>query len=142
MKLFDYLKMHKYFVSIDVPDNEIDVVVVVCFNPEIADYVGLDFPYMDKFTNLIYKKVEIDYLMDNGTPVCKFSDIINKNIELFKEHVKKHWKKEMQWVLDQDNIDAGEFAYEFIKEFDNVIGGRYPESVNKQYYELLSNCKE
>ena len=142
MKLFDYLMMFNDWVSIDVPDNEIDAVIAVDFIPGEADKIDEDFPYMDKFTTLLYKKVEINNLMDGGTPVCKFSDIINKNIELFKEHVKKHWKEEMQWVLDQDNIDAGEFAYEFIKEFDNVIGGRYPESVNKQYYELLSNCKE
>ena len=92
---------------------------------------------MDKFVNLLLKSVEIDYLRSDGVPICKFSDIINNNLDMFKEHVKKHWSEDCQWVLNQDAIDAGEFAYEFIKEFDNVVGGRYGESVNKQYYELL-----
>lgn len=142
MKLFDHLMMYKDGIDLDIPDNEIDAVVTVCFEPSEANKIDEEYPYMDKFTTLLYKKVEVESLMSDGTPICKFSDIINKNIELFKEHVEKHWKEEMQWVLDQDNIDAGEFAYEFIKEFDNVIGGRYPESVNKQYYELLASCKE
>ena len=61
------------------------------------------------------------------------------NEELFKEHIKKHWIEDIQWVLE--DVDSGEFAYEIIKEFDNVVGGRYGESVNKQYYELLKACK-
>lgn len=142
MKLWDYLSMYKGSVDLDVPDTEIDNTIFVCFDSETKDEIDKEFPYMDKFIKLLLKKVDVDYFVPDGIPVCNFSKIINDNIELFKNHVKKHWTDECQWVLEQDAIDAGEFAFQFIKEFDSVVGGRYGETVNKQYFNLLSKCKE
>lgn len=142
MKLWDYLSMYRGSVDLDVPDTEIDNTITVCFNSDTKDEIDKEFPYMDKFTQLLYKSVDIAYFIPKGIPVCNFSKIINNNIELFKLHVKKHWTESCQWVLAQDAIDEGEFTFEFIKEFGNVIGGNYGETVNKQYYNLLLKCKE
>ena len=141
MKLFDYLMMFKSDMDFDVPDNEIDWTITVCFSKENAEEVSDDFPYMDKFSTLLLKKVDVAYLLDDGTPVCKFSDIINNNIPKFKKFIKDYWSDSYQCILEQENIDDGEFQYQFIIEFDNVMGGRYGESMNKAYYELLEGCK-
>lgn len=139
MKLWDYFTMYKSCVEFEVPDTEIDTVVLFVFDNSKPWKISKDFPYMDKFTELLMKKVDIAYFVQDGIPIGDFSKIINNNEELFKEHIKKHWIEDMQWVLEC--INSGEFAYEIIKEFDNVVGGRYGESVNKQYYELLKACK-
>ena len=140
MKLWEYLTMYKGWVELDVPDTEIDTTIYVCMDNSKPWKISDDFPYMDKFSELLFKKVDISYFVQDGIPVCDFSKIINNNVELFKKHIKKHWVENMQWVLEC--VDDGEFAYEIIKEFDNVIDGRYGESVNKQYYNLLKSCKE
>lgn len=139
MKLWDYLMMYKDYVELEVPDTEIDNIVCIEFDKSTAAEISKDFPYMDKFTQLLCQKVDIDYFVPDGIPVCNFSKLINDNIDLFKKHIKKHWVESMQWVIEDD---SGELEYEIIKEFDNVIGGRYGESVNKQYFETLSKCKE
>lgn len=139
MKLWDYLMMYKDYVELEVPDTEIDNIVCIEFDKSTAAEISKDFPYMDKFTQLLCQKVNIDYFVPDGIPVCNFSKLINDNIDLFKKHIKKHWVESMQWVIEDD---SGELEYEIIKEFDNVIGGRYGESVNKQYFETLSKCKE
>lgn len=138
MKLFDYLMMFKDDVDFDVPDTEIDNVVTVCFSKENAEKISDDFPYMDKFVLKLLKSVDVAYLLSDGTPVCNFSKIIHDNVDKFKEHIKKTWCDDYQWVLDDD---TGEFEYEIIKEFHNVVGGNYGESVNKGYYKLLESCQ-
>ncbi len=138
MKLFDYLMMFKNDVDFDVPDTEIDNVVTVCFSKENAEKISDDFPYMDKFVLKLLKSVDVAYLLSDGTPVCNFSKIIHDNVDKFKEHIRKTWRDDYQWVLDDD---TGEFEYEIIKEFHNVVGGNYGESVNKDYYELLESCQ-
>jgi hypothetical protein len=138
MKLFDYLMMFKDDVDFDVPDTEIDNVVTVCFSKENAEKISDDFPYMDKFVLKLLKSVDVAYLLSDGTPVCNFSKIIHDNVDKFKEHIRKNWRDDYQWVLDDD---TGEFEYEIIKEFHNVVGGNYGESVNKDYYELLESCQ-
>ena len=138
MKLYDYLSMYRGWIDFDVPDTEIDIEIYVCFDSCNTEQ-DKDFPYMEKFTELLYKIVNVKYLVKDGTPVCDFSGLIHRNEELFRDHIKNYWKEEMQWVLEDD---SGEFEYELIKEFANVINGNYGESVNKQYYETLKWCKE
>jgi hypothetical protein len=130
--------MFKDCVDFDVPDNEIDTTVTVCFDRNTVDEVSKDYPYMDKFTKLLLEKVEVDCLLSDGTPICRFSKLINDNKELFIEFIRKEWRENLQWLIDDT---SGEFEYEIIKEFDNVVGGRYGESNNKSYYQLLRKCK-
>lgn len=138
MKLFDYLMMFKEDVVFDVPDTKIDNVVTVDFSKENVEKISNDFPYMDKFVLKLLKSVDVAYLLNDGTPVCDFSKIIHNNVAKFKEHIKKTWRDEYQWVLGDD---SGEFEYEIIKEIHNVVSGNYGESVNKGYYELLESCQ-
>lgn len=139
MKLYDYLSMHKGFVDFDVPDTEIDTVMYVGFDKDTDDVISKDYPNMDKFVSMLFKKVDIAYFNQDHVPVCDFYGFIHKNEDLWKEHIKKYWREDLQWLLEDD---SGEFEYELIKEFDNVVGGRYGESINKQYYKTLSKCKE
>jgi hypothetical protein len=83
--------------------------------------------------------VDIEYFVPDGIPVCNFSKLIHNNMELFKKHIRENWTEEMQWVLEDD---SGELEYEIIKEFDNVVSGRYGEGVNRQYFYTLVECKE
>lgn len=137
MKLFDYLWLFKNDVDFDVPDSEIDTVITVCFSKENADKVSKDYPYIDKFTNLLLHSADVAYLLNDGTPVCNFSEIIHKNEELFKQFVKDEWTEDMQWVLEDEH---GEFEYEFLKDFHLITTGNCSNKSAKLYYELLEKC--
>lgn len=139
MKLWDYLMMYKDYVRLEVADTEIDTIVCIDFDKKTATQISKDYPYMDKFTNILCQKVDIEYFVPDGIPVCNFSKLIHNNLELFKKHIKENWVEEMQWVL---NDDSGELEYNVIKEFDNVVNGRYGEDVNRQYFYTLFECKE
>ena len=99
MKLWDYLMMYKDYVELEVPDTEIDNIVRIEFDKSTAAEISKDFPYMDKFAKLLCQKVDIEYFVPDGIPVCNFSKLINNNIDLFKNHIKKHWIEGMQWVI-------------------------------------------
>ena len=142
MKLWDYMTMYKEWVQLHAADKDIDITIYVDYENGEKKSKDKENKYMDKFKELLFKKVDIDHFIPDGIPVCNFSKIINENIELFKEHIKKYWKEECQWVLEQCAINSGDFAYELIKEFGCVICGDYGETVCKQYYNTLKKCKE
>lgn len=137
MKLIELASLYDTFDE-DISDNYIDICIYICYekNTKISE----DFPYMDNFIKLLLEKTEIEKI-NGDVIICKFSKIIDDNLELFKEYIKKSWVDSMQWVLEEDAINHGEFHYEIIKDFGNVVNGNYGESVNKMYYELLKKCK-
>lgn len=135
MKLSEYLKLYKDDVDFDMSDNEIDYTVTICFDHETYYNPPTgEFPYFYKFVNLLLNTLEIDYLLSDGTPVCKITSLILNNKEKFLQFAKEHWE---QGYYDAVKDDDTELCYQFIKEFDNTAGGRYDESMNKAYYELL-----
>ncbi len=139
MKLIEYLKLYKDSVDFDIPDNEIDYTVTICFDKESYGKIDKEFPYYDKFCNLLLDIVELDCLLKDGTPVCKFTSLILNNKEAYLQFAKEHWEERYyEAVKDNDT----ELCFQFIKEFDNVAGGRYPESMNKAYYGLLFDSKQ
>lgn len=138
MILYDYYKITKTGINSDVSDNYIDFAISITMD---FDYEKSgDYRNMIDFTILLMKKTEIDYI-DGDLIVCKFSDIITNNLDLIKEYIRKNWNEDFKYCLDDDCIKHGELHYEVLKEFDNVINGRYNEKCNKQYLQLLKKCK-
>lgn len=135
MKLIDYLNLYKDCCTIDTADTEIDSVVTIVYDKRTVP--DEDFPCYDKFQKALFAKVNLAYLHDNGTIVVDYSKLITDNIELFKDFVKKHWIDDKQYVLD----DMTELQYEFIKEFHLILAGYGTETENRNYYELISECK-
>lgn len=136
MKLREYLMLYKSN-DFDIYDNEIENKVTVCWTKDKADEVSKDFPYMDLFCYWLYKKVDIDYCRPDGSPICKFTSLILNNKDRCLAFAKKEWGKEYYDAVKDDDI---ELCYQFIKEFDNVVGGRYGETMNKAYYNLIKGC--
>ena len=137
MKLIEYLNLFKNGCDVDTTDTEIDEVVTICYDKN--DKPDEDFPFLFKFTNKLLSKVDIAYLNNGGMcpVVADYSKLILNNIDLFKDFVKKNWIEEKQYVLD----DIVELQYEFIKDFHLILAGYGTETDNRNYYNLLANCK-
>ena len=135
MTLFEYVNLFDS-VCWDVPDNEIDYVVVISGGKNCKWEVSKDFPYFDRFYKKFLQVMEIARCLEDGCPIIKMTDAILSNKELCLKFVKKWWQDDYVEAVTGDDI---ELCYQFIKEFDNVAGGRYGETMNKAYYNLL--CK-
>ena len=136
MKLYEYLKLFKS-ACWDIPDNEIDYSITIDWDSEYK-YDDTDFPNMDLFILTLLKKVDIDYCMEDGCPVLKLTDLILSNKELCLNFALRNWENAYFEAVKNDDV---ELCYQFIKEFDNVAGGRYGETMNKKYYNLLKRFK-
>lgn len=138
MKLIELVNLYDSF-SEDIADNYIDTVITIDWEKESTS-LDKEYPYLMKATKRLMAITEIEKI--NGSVIiCKFSKIIDDNIQLFKGFIENNWVDSMQWVLDEDAIKHGEFHYEILKDLNNVVIGNYGESVNKKYYQLLSKCK-
>ena len=137
MKLIEYLNLYKDCCTIDTADTEIDEIVTIDYDKQTVP--DEDFPYYDKFAKAFYEKVDIAYLNDGGycPVVVNYSKLITDNIELFKAFVKKNWREDKQYVLE----DMTELQYEFIKDFHLMLAGYGTETDNRNYYELISECR-
>lgn len=144
MKLIDYLMMFRDDPDFDCPDTEIDEVVTVCFDKESVskhmkgEDLDKEFPYFDLFEVELYKKVDVAYLLNDGSPVCDFSKLIMDNKDKFLNYAKRWWIPEYYTYVKDDDT---ELCYQFIKEFHSLVGGNYDETNNKRYYNLLKRCK-
>jgi len=144
MKLIEYLKLYKNSIDFDIPDNEIDYTVTICYENKDFDphpfYSKREAEYIfyDRFCSELLSKVELDYLLGDGTPVCKFTSLILNNKEAYLQFAKEHWEERYYEAVKDDDA---ELCFQFIKEFDNTAGGRYGEEMNKAYYELLKESK-
>lgn len=135
MTLFEYMKLCDN-VCWDVPDNEIDYTVTICGGKDSINNIDADFPYFSMFSKKFLETMEIEKFMDDGSPILKMTDSILSNKKLCLRFAKKWWEEDYVNAVTGDDI---ELCYQFIKEFDNVLGGRYGETLNKAYYNLL--CK-
>jgi len=96
-----------------------------------------EFPYLHKFTIALFNKVNLAYLNDGGAVIVDYSKLITDNLELFKNFVKTTWREDKQYVLD----DMTELQYEFIKDIHLMLAGYGTETDNRNYYELISECR-
>lgn len=143
MKLLDYLMMFKHDPDFDCPDTEIDDVVTVCFDKEnITDIMNgkldKEFPYYDKVMLAFYKKVDVDYLLNDGSPVIDVSGLVKRNKDKFMAFAEKNFYPQYWEAVKDDEV---ELCYQFIQSFHAVLGGNYGETNNRKYYNLLRSCK-
>jgi hypothetical protein len=137
MKLIDYLNLYKDGCSIDTSDTEIDAVVNVDYDKNAKP--DEEFPYLQKFSIALFSKVDLAYLIDGAycSAVVDYSKLITDNIELFRNFVKTTWREDKQYVLE----DMTELQYEFIKDINLMLAGYGTETDNRNYYELISECR-
>lgn len=141
MTLWELLKLYKNGFCDDVSDNYIDYLFCIDFDSKTDSGIQKDFPYMCRFTELLFKKTDIDYINDDNRIVCKFSKIIDDNIDIFKQFIKDNYIESMHWIIEDDAIDSGELHYHILEDFNAVLSGATGEKANKIFCKLLESCK-
>ena len=84
--------------------------------------------YYEKFRIGIMKFVEVAKGISDYELVCKWTDVIERNISIFKEFAEKYWHN--QYEDDED-----EFIYQWIKEIHYYIAGYVDETTYKDFVE-------
>lgn len=117
MTLYEYLKMSE--ADYDTYDRDYDAGVTVCYIDEECDEY-------DKFCNGIIKKVDV-VKINGDTLTVNWSELIERNMDKFKEFTAKHWKYQYE-----DDID--DFEYQWINEIHMYMAGYVSES----FYSVLN----
>ena len=117
--LYEYLEMSQN--DFDTFDTEYDADVTVCYIYEENDEY-------DKFCNGIIKKVNV-VKVNGECLIVNWSELINRNIDKFKEFSAKHWYANCQY---EDDID--EFVYQWINEIQQYMAG----NVSIDFYSVLN----
>lgn len=138
MKLIDLVNLYDNF-SEEVSDNYIDIALSIDYDMNDNSF-SKEYPNLYKFTKRLISLAEVEKI-NGDVIICKFSKIIDDNIEKFKGFIKNNWCDSMQWVLEEDVIKYGEFHYEILNDINNVLIGRYSEKVISKYLYLLNDCK-
>lgn len=125
MTIYDYMKMHEgNGLDVDTYDTEYDAEVTICIDADMEDSEDS----YDRFCIGLVKLVEIDKVSSNSF-TCKWSKLIEDNMELFKAFSKEHW-------IEQYEDDEKEFIYQWIKELDAYLAGYVGEST---YYSFCND---
>lgn len=119
MNLFEFINTTQK--DFDTYDDVYDASVTICFIDEEEDAY-------DKFCNGMIRLVEVIKQTDDCILLVKWTDLIKRNIEKFREFTKKYWYDDCQYEDDED-----EFIYQWITEIDNYMAG----NVIIEFYETL-----
>lgn len=133
MNLFEFISTTQK--DFDTCDNVYDASVTVCLIEEDDDE-GDEFHNYDKFCNEIIKLVEVIKQIDDCTVLVKWTDLIKRNMEKFREFTKKYWNKFCQYEDDED-----EFIYQWITEIDNYMAGNVPLNFYKTLVGFVGTLK-
>ena len=107
----------------DTYDTVYDAKVTACYIVE-----PLEDNYSEFCMELI-KKVEVDnFNARYASATCKWTDLITKNMDVFREFTNMHWHDEAQYEDDED-----EFVYQWINEIDSYMAG----GVSQLFYGVL-----
>ena len=120
MKLYDFMKLTE--TDWDTSDTEYDAGVTVCYIEE-----GKDNDNYDKFCIELMKKVELEK-QNRDVLIVKWTELIQNNMEKFKEFTAKHWYETCQYEDDEN-----EFIYQWINEIHSYMAG----NVSEDFYETL-----
>ena len=121
INLYDFLILSK--CDYDTYDTEYDgVITCTCIEEEPEDNY-------EKFYHEMCKKVEIEEVSDNGL-IVNWSNLIERNLEKFKEFSNKHWKYNYE-------DDEEEFIYQWINEIHAYFAGYVSENFYKTLCELI-----
>ena len=114
MTLYEYVMLHEE--DYDVWDNEYDTCVTVCYIDKVTDSY-------DAFCKKMMQKVSI---VEVGECVANWSELIKRNMPVFKSFTEKHWDKKYK-------NDVSEFIYQWIKEIHMYFAGY----VSEEFYNVL-----
>ena len=120
MKLYDFLKISQN--DFDTCDTVYDTGVTVCY----IDEEDAEDNY-DKFCIGLMKKVEVEEQNDDIL-IVKWTELIQNNMEKFKEFTKENWYESCQYEDDED-----EFIYQWINEIHQYMAG----NVSINFYDKL-----
>ena len=121
INLYDFLTISN--CDYDTYDTEYDG-IITC--------TGIDSEPEDNYTKFYYemcKKVEVVHSVDNGL-VVNWSNLIERNLEKFREFTNKHWKYKYK---DDDD----ELIYQWINEIHAYFAGYVSESFYKTLCEFV-----
>ena len=127
MKLYDFLKISDN--DYDAYDDVYDISVTTCRIYE--DDNNDDY---DNFCIDIMKKVDVVKVTSDITMICKWSDLIERNLEKFKAFTSENWE-------DQYEDDKDEFIYQWIKEIHLYMAGYVSEDYYKTLVDFVSTLE-
>lgn len=121
MTLYELMKITEE--DYDTYDNVFDGVVTVCYiDEDDEDYDNDDY---NNFCIGIVKKIEVVDKVRDGL-VCKWSDMIIRNMDKFKDFTEKYWRYKYR---DDDD----EFIYQWINKIHSYMAGY----VSEDFYTTL-----
>lgn len=126
-----FLAMQHEDCSIDCCDTEIDN--VICVERDI--YSDEEFPLMEKATRLIRDLVDV---VGMNPVTVDISGLLHHNKEICREWVKEAWKPGYQELMDADD---GEWEFQFIESFNQLMAGNFGEKTHERYVKLLEQFK-
>ena len=127
MKLYDFMKISQN--DYDTEDTVYCATVTVCYIDE--EYETEDNYY--KFCTEIIKKVEVEKQVGD-TLLVKWTELIQNNMEKFKEFTAKHWKYKYE-------DDEDEFIYQWIKEIHYYLAGYVAEKFYDKLVEFVKTLE-
>ena len=125
MKLYDFMKISQN--DFDTEDTIFCNGATVCY---IAENEASD--NYDIFCIELMKKVEVEKQVGD-TLIVKWTELIQNNMEKFKEFTKKHW------IADYKDDD--EFIYQWINEIHYYMAGYVSIDLYDELVELARNLK-
>ena len=127
MKLYELMKLSEG--DYDTYDTVYDACVTVCY----IDEEDAEDNY-DKFCINIMKKVKVVRIIPGSHLVCEWANLIQNNMEKFREFAEKHWNN--QYEDDED-----EFIYQWIKEIHYYLAGYVSEDLYDTLVEFVDSLK-
>lgn len=123
MTLYDFIKVANN--DYDTYDTETGAVVTVCsFDSEDEK----SEEYYEKFRIGIMRFAEVAKIISTCEITCKWTEMIEHNLSIFKEFTKNFWNKQYEY-------DENEFIYQWITEIHYWIAGEVGESTYKEFVE-------
>ena len=117
MTLYEYIMFHKK--DYDVYDKEYDASITACHIDKVTDSY-------DAFCKKMMQKVSVVETVNDYTLVANWSELIRRNMEVFKSFTEKYWKRKYK-------NDVEEFIYQWITEIHSYFGGY----VSDEFYNVL-----
>lgn len=127
MKLYDIMKMSQD--DFDTYDTVYDADVTVCYIEEAEANDNYD-----KFCIELLKKVEVERIIPESHLIVKWTELIQNNMEKFKEFARKNW------IYDYED-DEDEFIYQWIKEIHYYLAGYVDEDFYDELVEFVQTLK-
>ena len=126
MTLYEFIEINGHSYDTYDCDYDAEITVEDCCEDDKDDYY--------RFCNELYKKVKICGKLFNEYSVqVNWSELIEKNLEKFKQFTKEHW------ITDYEDLD--DFICEWIEEIHHYFCGNVSEEFYTTLYEFVKTLK-